>query len=93
MTDDEKEKVIDYLVSYSKMSRDEQRILILEWKRYAGVIGHRGRVFLFDKSSRNGRCYSPTIVGLIISKQPAYGDRSDGGYVLVAEKRGIVTWS
>ena len=33
-----------------------------------------------DKSSRNGHCYSPTIVGLIISKQPAYGDRSDDEY-------------
>ena len=28
----------------------------------------------------NPNCYSPTIVGLIISKQPVYGDRSDGGY-------------
>ena len=46
LSDHDKEKVVDYLISYAKMSRDDQRSLILEWKRYSKVftldIGERG---------------------------------------------------
>ena len=40
----EKEEVLDYLITYAKMGRDEQRALIWEWKRYSKVLdtGERG---------------------------------------------------
>ena len=49
ITDNDKDKVVDYLVMYAKMPRDDQRTLILEWKRYAKVLvgnSYRGRCYL-----------------------------------------------
>ena len=38
LSNEDKENVIDYLITYAKMGRDEQRALIWEWKRYSQVI-------------------------------------------------------
>ena len=49
LADEEVEKVVDYLVQFFLMSWSEQRMLILEWKRYAESFR---QVIEHDPSSR-----------------------------------------
>ena len=53
LADSEKEQVLDYLVTYAKMSRDDQRSLIWEWKRYSKVFGND----IGERGAYGGRTY------------------------------------
>jgi hypothetical protein len=58
---EEQESIFNYLFQYARLSWSEQRVLVLEWKRYAAAfcssfVGNRHRVYLLPGSSTYKIC-------------------------------------
>ena len=79
LSDEDKDKVIDYLVMYAKMHRDDQRSLVLEWKRFADVLtgnagkrgAYGGKVFLLPGTTH--LICKNAIAKLVGKKKTAWG--------------------
>jgi hypothetical protein len=80
--EEEQEAIVNYLFRYARLSWSEQRVLVLEWKRYAtafrsSFLGNRHRVYLLPGSSTYKICKS-ALAKLIGKERHAWHSIQEG---------------
>jgi hypothetical protein len=83
--DNEQDAIFSYLCRYARMTRTEQRVLILEWKRYAAGFqascrGNKNQVYLLPGSSTYKICKS-ALAKLIGKERYAWDSIKEGGQI------------